>query len=155
MDYDKFYILAADALKRGSLDDKVYSPLDGMPIVVCPTRRHCFYIDFVEILSTNLKTKGYKMIRYRFMPVLLLVFGLMTMGLGLERGRAADVPRMDKEQLKAQLGDKDLIILDVRTESDWKSSQSKIPGAMRESPNNAEAWLGKYPKDKTIVLYCA
>lgn len=95
------------------------------------------------------------MIRYKFMPVLLLVFGLMTMGLGLERGLAADVPKMDKEQLKAQLGDKDLIILDVRTESDWKSSQNKILGALRESPNNAEAWMGKYPKDKTIVLYCA
>ena len=68
---------------------------------------------------------------------------------------AADVPRMSKEALKEQLGDPDVIILDVRTGSDWKASEFKIKGAVRASSDNVDSWAAKYAKDKTIVLYCA
>ena len=70
-------------------------------------------------------------------------------------GLAAEAPRMEKEQLKAQLGNPDVVVLDVRTFADWVMTKEKIKGAVRENPRNVEDWSGKYPKDKTIVLYCA
>jgi hypothetical protein len=38
---------------------------------------------------------------------------------------------------------------------DWADSDLKIKGAVREDPKVFESWANKYPKDKTIVLYCA
>jgi rhodanese-related sulfurtransferase len=70
-------------------------------------------------------------------------------------GLAAEAPRMEKEQLKAQLGNPDVVILDVRAFTDWVMTKEKIKGAVRENPRDVEDWGGKYPKDKTIVLYCA
>ena len=49
----------------------------------------------------------------------------------------------------------DVIILDVRTGSDWKASEFKIKGADRASSDNVDSWAAKYAKDKTLVLYCA
>jgi hypothetical protein len=66
-----------------------------------------------------------------------------------------DAPRMSKEELKSRLGDKDVVVIDVRIDSDWAMSGSKIKGAVREEPLQVAAWAGKYPKQKTIVLYCA
>jgi hypothetical protein len=66
-----------------------------------------------------------------------------------------DVPRMTKEELKGHLGDPNVIILDVRTEKDWKESDIMIKGAIREDPTKVDTWLGNYAKDKTFVLYCA
>jgi rhodanese-related sulfurtransferase len=70
-------------------------------------------------------------------------------------GLAAEAPRMEKEQLKAQLGNPDVVVLDVRAFTDWFMTKEKIKGAVRENPRDVEDWVGKYPKDKTIVLYCA
>jgi rhodanese-related sulfurtransferase len=69
--------------------------------------------------------------------------------------RSADVPRMTKDELKAMLGNPDLAILDVRAQNDWKDSDSKIKGALREDPESVKSWAEKHSKDKTIVLYCA
>jgi rhodanese-related sulfurtransferase len=69
--------------------------------------------------------------------------------------RAAEAPRIKKDELKAMLGDSDLVILDVRAQSDWKGGDSKIKGAVREDPESVKSWAGKYSKDKTFVLYCA
>jgi hypothetical protein len=68
---------------------------------------------------------------------------------------AADAPRMSTEELKGLLGNPDVIILDVRTGGDWDGSDSKITGALRETKENFENWADKYPKDKTLVLYCS
>ncbi len=68
---------------------------------------------------------------------------------------AADVPRMTKEELKALLDNPDLIVIDVRTQQNWKESDLKIKGAVREDPGAVESWANKYPKDKILVLYCA
>ena len=48
----------------------------------------------------------------------------------------------------------DLIIIDVRLERDWKSSSLKIRGAVWEDFLDVDTWAQKYPKNKTIVLYC-
>ena len=65
------------------------------------------------------------------------------------------IPRITKEQLKAMLGNPEVIILDVRHDHDWDKSKEKIPGAAREDPEKGDIkiWAGKYPKEKTIVFY--
>jgi rhodanese-related sulfurtransferase len=64
---------------------------------------------------------------------------------------SADVPRITKEELKAMLGDPDLVILDVRLGPDYISSDLKIKAAVREDYH----MFYQYPKHKTLVLYCA
>jgi len=65
-------------------------------------------------------------------------------------------PRITKEELKALLGNPGVIILDVRVTDDWKRSDSKVKGAFREDPEqDSRMWASKYPKDKTLVFYCA
>lgn len=63
------------------------------------------------------------------------------------------VPRMTVEQLKANLDDPNLIIIDVRTGPDWKNSPVKIKGAIHEEPFRIGTWIEKYPTDKTVVIY--
>jgi 3-mercaptopyruvate sulfurtransferase SseA len=66
------------------------------------------------------------------------------------------VPRITKEEVKSMIGNPDLIILDVRSAQNWSESEWKIKGAVREDrKRETSAWMGKYPKDKILVLYCA
>ena len=66
-----------------------------------------------------------------------------------------NVPRMAKEELKKLLGNSEVIIIDVRMAKDWGASKTKIKGAVWEDPGNLKSWADKYPKDKTLVLYCS
>ena len=96
----------------------------------------------------------------------ICLIGLVMVGLGaaffMETvAAAADAPRITKEQLKSMLGDPHVIVIDVRIGRHWQESDSKIKGAVREDPGaqapmttQADAWMGKYPKDKTLVFYC-
>lgn len=70
------------------------------------------------------------------------------------------VQRIGKDELKAKLGSPELLLFDVRSESDWGSSNEKITGAVRVNPSILDAalfdaWAGSLPKDKEIILYCA
>jgi predicted sulfurtransferase len=62
---------------------------------------------------------------------------------------------MSIESLAQMLDNPNVVILDVRTGRDWKSSTKKIKGALRADPGNFSGWSTTYAKDKTIVLYCA
>lgn len=66
-----------------------------------------------------------------------------------------EVPLISKEELKPGIGSKELIIIDVRRGKDWKASQKKIKGALREDPDKVEVWAKKYKSHQDIVLYCA
>lgn len=66
-----------------------------------------------------------------------------------------NVSRMTKEELKARLGEPDLVVVDVRTRRDWGYSERKIKGAVRVEPRDAGALPDTYGKDKTLVFYCA
>jgi predicted sulfurtransferase len=68
---------------------------------------------------------------------------------------SADAPRMTKEELRTKLGDNNIVVIDVRSRADWEGSESKIRGAVREDPQNVVSWAKKYPKEKTVVLYCS
>ena len=69
--------------------------------------------------------------------------------------RANDVPRVTKEELKEEMSEPGLVIVDVRSASDWNGSQVKIKGAVREDPKKVESWMKKYSKEKILVFYCA
>jgi predicted sulfurtransferase len=90
----------------------------------------------------------------KYILSLFAIFSLFV-SLGTFAGTKAEAPRMSKEELRNRLGDKNTVIVDVRTEYDWGKSAAKIIGAVREYPQKTASWAKKYPKEKTIVLYCA
>ncbi len=65
------------------------------------------------------------------------------------------IQRISRDELKAMLGNPDLVILDVRSGTDWEKSNAMIRGAVREDPGRVESWMHTFGKDKKIVLYCA
>ncbi len=69
--------------------------------------------------------------------------------------RALEPPRIAKEEVRGMLGNPDVVIIDVRLGGAWDRSDLKIKGAVREDPNNLTSWMDKYPRDKTLVFYCA
>ena len=89
----------------------------------------------------------------RLLIVALLIF--FVVGMLTTFAESADVPKMAIDELKAMLGNSDLVTLDVRGPADWAESDLKIKGAVREDPLAVETWAKKYPRDKTLVLYCA
>ena len=91
----------------------------------------------------------------KFKLPLLVTLPLSILVAGLLLPAAANVSLMSKEELKAKLGSSDVTILDVRSGGDWKSSEFKIKGAVRSNPNEFDKWVERYPKNKTLVLYCA
>lgn len=70
-----------------------------------------------------------------------------------------EIPRMEPGELNARLDDPNLVVVDVRLGSEWDASPAKIKGAVHEIVKSGLDWastyLLKYPRDKTIVLYCA
>lgn len=60
---------------------------------------------------------------------------------------------MSVDELKGMLGNTDVMVIDVRSATDWDSSNLKIKGAVREDPEKAETWMSKFPKDKILVFY--
>jgi rhodanese-related sulfurtransferase len=84
---------------------------------------------------------------------LLTVFLASILLAGAETPPTKKVPEITKEELKAKLGSKDLVVIDVRLDEQWRFSNRKIPGAVHENPAAPSNWMDKYPKDKTIVFY--
>lgn len=87
----------------------------------------------------------------RFLRVLMAVLAAALVLFA--QAASAGVARKTAEELKGMLGQPDVVVLDVRTEYDWNSSGEKITGAIRENPKEVGSWAGRYPKDKTMVLY--
>lgn len=67
---------------------------------------------------------------------------------------ASSVPTMTKEELRAKLGDENVVVVDVRLGRDWSTSEFKIKGAVRMDGRDFSL-LENYSKDQTFVLYCA
>jgi rhodanese-related sulfurtransferase len=68
---------------------------------------------------------------------------------------AAEIPKVSKEDLQAMLGNPEVIIIDVRLSGNVPEGTSRIKGAVMEDPGTVESWMEKYPKDKTLIFYCA
>jgi hypothetical protein len=69
--------------------------------------------------------------------------------------RDLKIPWMSQDELRAGLGNPDFLVVDVRKKSDWEASLRKIPGAFHEDYEQVKVWASKFPRDKTLVLYCA
>jgi len=85
--------------------------------------------------------------------VAAVMLALMVFAYG--PARADDPHKLTAAQLLPMIGKPGVIIIDVRTNYDWDKSKVKIKGAVREEGMKFGAWMNKYPKDKTIVLYCS
>lgn len=80
---------------------------------------------------------------------------IMVVGCTYAQNNTKEVPRIQKDEIKAKLGSPALVLLDVRRQKDWEASDEKIVGAMRMDPETVDTWAATLPKDKEIVLYCA
>ena len=91
----------------------------------------------------------------REISFLAVVLSLGAIALGSIPAMSQEVPKMSKEELQKVLDKPDVIIVDVRSGTDWKASTMKIKGAVREEVDSVDSWINKYPKDKTLIFYCA
>jgi len=93
-------------------------------------------------------------VKKRLLAVSILI--ALTNGLLTAFGLCSDVPMMTKDELKAMLGNPDLVIFDLRLSSDYSTSDLKIKGAVRPTKGiPLYDTILKYPEGKTLVLYCA
>ena len=67
----------------------------------------------------------------------------------------ATAQKITIEEAKKILDASEVVTIDVRKAGDWINSDSKIAGAVREDPTLVDSWYDKYPKEKTIILYCS
>ncbi len=106
--------------------------------------------------NTKLVWYGSKtMKRFRLCIAVVSTVLVATVLVGGVAWAQQDVPRMTKEELKPLLGSPDVVIIDVRAQSDWEGDMLMIKGAVREDPTQVASWMDKYPKDKTLLFYCA
>jgi predicted sulfurtransferase len=98
-----------------------------------------------------------KVDRERMKRVLsILALGVLVAFAACTNTRNADVvQRISKDELKAELGSPNVVIIDVRIKNDWEGSDEKISGAVRMDPQAVDTWAPTLPKDKELVLYCA
>lgn len=89
--------------------------------------------------------------KIKIILLLSLIFALAA----VQNIYAEEARRITKEELRDMIDDPDLVIIDIRTGRDWKSSEYKIKNAVREDPFDVETWLVNYDRKKTFVLYCA
>jgi Rhodanese-like domain len=87
--------------------------------------------------------------------IFFALLATMAGSFGVVSAASIEVPRISVEKAKELLGSADVIIIDVRTAKTWWRSSTKILNAVREEPGTIEKWAAKYPKDKTLILYCS
>lgn len=91
----------------------------------------------------------------RLIFMFLAAFSAAALLTGMSKAPSAEqVPRITVEELRAELGNPDLVVIDVRSDRDWRRSDRKITGAIREDSARLQDWAGKYGKEKKLVLYC-
>jgi hypothetical protein len=101
-------------------------------------------------MGENMKTiKTFHFIRPAMFTMIVFICSLLL------SFKAVEAPRMDKDELRKLLDNPDVIILDVRTLSQWDQSDYMIKGAKRVDNFDSVDWEKAYPKDKTFVLYCS
>lgn len=62
-------------------------------------------------------------------------------------------PAITPDELHAILDEPDVLVLDVRIETDWEGSRNQIPGAVRKDPNAVDAWAEEIDKGKRVITY--
>jgi rhodanese-related sulfurtransferase len=95
--------------------------------------------------------------KLRLMTQIVAALSVICFGFAITASVATgqEIERISPQKVKARLGGPDLLIVDVRRAVDWERSNFMIKGAVREDPGQVNMWISKYPKNKTIVFYCA
>ena len=81
-----------------------------------------------------------------------LLVGACAIFLSLPAG-ASEISIISDIQLKRILDNPEIVIIDVRGSKDWRSSNTKIKGAVRRIPKNFESWAHDFSTDKELILY--
>ncbi len=81
-----------------------------------------------------------------------LLLSVFTIFLSLPAS-ASEVSIISVIQLNRILDNPEIVIIDVRSSSDWRSSNIKIKGAVRKVPKNFKSWARDFPPDKELILY--
>ncbi len=85
----------------------------------------------------------------------IILIGMIVMiGMAGSISDASD-DRIAKEELLETMDEPNLVVIDVRTGRDWRSSEFKIRGAIRADMSEFDKWAAQLPKDKRYVTYCA
>ena len=114
--------------------------------------------DPVHWVSSTHKTEKREVKRMKggFRMALAGVLILLALGCMQRWSSKEKTPLMTKEELRTMLGSPNVTVVDVRIEDEWKKSELKIQGAVREDPEkHVGTWADKYPKDRTLVFYCS
>jgi hypothetical protein len=105
-------------------------------------------------VEVEIDMKGGKMMKRTLIRILTFTMSVVIAGIFTTIAIASeDAPRITKEELKKLLDNPGVLIIDVRIGKDWDASEFKIKGAVRRNPFSWSA--PDFPKDKTIVFYCA
>ena len=65
------------------------------------------------------------------------------------------IPRITKEELKAKMDrQEDVVIVDVRAEDSYNSSNQKVKGALRITLEELERDVKKIPEGREVITYC-
>ena len=83
-----------------------------------------------------------------------LAAGLAVLAVFISASARADIERISKEDLRARLGDSDLVITDVRSVFEWRFSERKIEGAIRVEKSELSQLASRYGGDTLLVFYC-
>lgn len=67
---------------------------------------------------------------------------------------AEDMGLVTVQELRQMLSNSNVIVVDVRAQSDWDNSDNRITGALRENPKNVTFWMHNYPSNKKLIFYC-
>ena len=60
-------------------------------------------------------------------------------------------PQALKEHIDKE---KNILVLDVRRNSDYEADRETIPGAVRHNPEQVDQWVREIPRDTDVVVYC-
>lgn len=84
-----------------------------------------------------------------------ILFGIIVVSISIPISAvwSQEVPRISKERVVEIMSDSGVVVIDVRTESQWKAAEAKVRGADRQNPMDFAA--SRYSEDQTLVLYCA
>ncbi len=86
-----------------------------------------------------------------FRAVLVGIISLSMM-IPVSTAWSQEVPRISKERVMEMMDQPGVVVIDVRTEGQWKTAEAKVKGADRQNPMDFAA--SRYPKNQTLVLYC-
>lgn len=84
------------------------------------------------------------------------IFILLVLGFSLIIAPAvfgAEFSIISKDKLLLMLDKPGIVIIDVRENGDWQSSNLKIKGAARRQPGKFDTWSKDFANDKVLILY--